>query len=198
MRGCVGLCEACIHGKQHRLPFPSSNKCAYHKLDLVHLDVCGSLLFSLGRKCYFVTFIDDYSCKIWLYLIHYKGKPFTKFCELNAQAELQSGCQLKVLCTNGGGEYTSFEFEGYLNNCGVIHEKTVSHTPEQNGLVEVVNRIIIEQLRCMLHDANLPTGFWAEAEITATYLTNWSPISQLPDMTPEEAWFKIKPNITPL
>jgi len=48
--GHVDLCEACIHGKQNRHPFPSSNKKARHKLDLVHSDVCGPLPSSIGES----------------------------------------------------------------------------------------------------------------------------------------------------
>jgi len=48
----------------------------------------------------------------------------------------------------------------------------------------------------MLFEANLSTGFWAEAALTATYLINRCPVSRLLDMTPEEAWSGIKPIIT--
>ena len=55
-----------------------------------------------------------------------------------------TGLTIKVIRTDNGGEYTSIEFEGYLRNYGIIHEKTAPYTPEQNGLAEVMNWIIIE------------------------------------------------------
>ena len=45
-------------------------------------------------------------------------------------------------------------------------------------------------------NANLSAGFWAEAALTATYLTNRSPVSRLPDMTPEQAWSGLKLQVT--
>ena len=45
-------------------------------------------------------------------------------------------------------------------------------------------------------NANLSAGFWAEAALTATYLTNHSPVSHLPNMTPEQAWSGLKPQVT--
>lgn len=68
--GRIEFCEACVHGKQHRFPFPASRKRARRKLDLVHSDVCGPLPYSIGGKRYFITFIDDHTHKIWLYLSH--------------------------------------------------------------------------------------------------------------------------------
>jgi Reverse transcriptase (RNA-dependent DNA polymerase) len=119
-----------------------------------------------------------------------------KFKEFKAQVELQTGLHIKVIRTDGGGEYTSFEFEGYLINCGIIHEKTAPHSPEQNGLAEIINRIVVERFQCMLFEANLSAGFWAEVALTATYLINHSPTTRLHNMTPEEAWSGTKPTVT--
>jgi len=127
---------------------------------------------------YFITFIDDHTRKLWLYPIRLKSDAFKKFREFKALVELQTGLRIKVIRTDGGGEYISFEFETYLVNCGIIHEKTAPHSPEQNGLAEIINRIVVERFRCMLFEANLSTGFWAEAALTATYLINRCPVSR--------------------
>ena len=105
--GQIEFCEACVHGKQHRFPFPPSQKRAQWKLDLVHSDVCGPLPYSIGGKYYFITFIDDHTRNIWLYLMRHKHESYTKFREFKALVELQSEHHIKVLHTNGGGEYVS-------------------------------------------------------------------------------------------
>ena len=64
--GRVDICEACIHGKQRRFPFPPSNKRAHHKLDIVHSDVCGPLPLSITGKKYFITFTDYHTHHTWL------------------------------------------------------------------------------------------------------------------------------------
>ena len=128
--------------------------------------------------------------------MRHKHESYSRFCEFKALTELQSDHHIKVVRTDGGSKYGSYEFEGYLSNSGIIHEKTASHTPKQNGLAEVINRIIIKYLQCMLFDANLSAGFWAETALTAMYLTNHSSVSRLPDMTPEQAWSGLKPQVT--
>jgi hypothetical protein len=142
--GHIDFCKPCIHGKQHRFSFPPSQKCAQRKLDLVHSDVCGPLPFSIRGMRYFITFIDDHTQKLWLYPICLKSDAFKKFCKFKALVELQTGLHIKVIRTNGGGKYISFKFETYLINCRIIHEKTALHSHEQNGLVEIINHIVVK------------------------------------------------------
>jgi len=126
--GCIDFCKACVHGKQHRFPFPPSGKHAQRKLDLIHSDVCGPLPHSIGGMHYFITFIDDHTRKVWIYPMRSKSEAYAKFREFKAAVELQTGSHIKVIRTDGGGEFTSNEFEGYLTNCGIFHEKTAPHT----------------------------------------------------------------------
>ena len=62
-------CEACILGKQHRLPFNSGNsRRARAPLELVHFDLVGPMqTTSIGGSTYFMTFIDDFSGRTWVY-----------------------------------------------------------------------------------------------------------------------------------
>jgi hypothetical protein len=56
---------------------------------------------------YFLTFIDDFSRKIWIYFLKNKSDTFSKFKYFKAEAEKQSGKYVKVLRSDGGGEYNS-------------------------------------------------------------------------------------------
>ncbi|KAH9781841.1 hypothetical protein KPL71_008631 [Citrus sinensis] len=58
-----------------------------------------------------------------------------------------------------------------------------------------MNRTIIERVRCMLLNANLSKGFWAEAVTTAAYLINRSPSSALVFKTPQELWSGKPPDL---
>jgi hypothetical protein len=104
-------CESCILGKHKRTSFPHSSNQAKQHLELLHTHLCGSMKTeSIGGSFYFLTFIDDFSRKIWIYFLRHKSKTFSKFKEFKAEAEKQSGKFLKVLKSDGGGEYNSREF----------------------------------------------------------------------------------------
>jgi hypothetical protein len=67
----VTSCERCILTKKHMDIF--SRGVSYREnepLELVHIDLCGPMQTqSLGGSYYFLTFIDDYSRKNWVYFL---------------------------------------------------------------------------------------------------------------------------------
>ena len=74
-------------------------------------------------------------------------------------AEKSCGTSVKTLRTNKRGEYTSHEFEGFLNDEDIRHEYTVLETPEQNGVAERLSRSLIEKVRCMLSDSGMSSAY---------------------------------------
>ena len=176
-----GFCESCVKGKNHRLPFQhSTGKRADHPLDLIHSDVCGKIgTWSLSRGEYFVTFVDDHTRHVWVYILKHKGEVLQRFQEWKALVEKLSGRHVKTLRSDNGGEYNSREFTSYLTKEGIKHELTTPHTPRQNGVAERLNRTLIEGVCTMLADSKLPHRFWAEALSTIVYLRNRSPTKAL-------------------
>ena len=190
------FCEPCIDGKQSRTPFPKNGSRSGDLLGTIHSDVCGKIeTKSLGGAEYFVTFIDDKSRYTWVYVLKHKHEVLEKFKEWRSKVEKSTGFKIKTFRTDNGGEYKSKEFEDYLKKEGIKHEFTVPKTPEQNGVAERMNRTLIETVRSMLADSELPKRFWAEALATAVYLRNRSPTTAVKQMTPFEAFTGKKPNV---
>jgi hypothetical protein len=101
-------CESCILGKHKRTRFPQSSTQDKQHLELVHTNLCGPMqIKSIGGRFYFLTFIDDFSKKIWIYFLKHKFETFAKFKEFKVDTEKQSGKYVKVLRLDGGGEYCS-------------------------------------------------------------------------------------------
>ena len=75
------VCQGCIEDKQQRLPFLLDGATRATKpLELVHSDVCGPMkTTSIGVAKYFITFIDNFSRKIWFDPINVKSECFEKF-----------------------------------------------------------------------------------------------------------------------
>ena len=192
----LSFCEPCVSGKHHRSQFPTNcSERSSQPLGLVHSDVCGKMCTqSLSGAEYFLTFIDDNTRYVWVYVLKHKHEVFERFLEWKAMVEKSTGQKLKALRTDNGGEYTSERFQNYLKTEGVRHELTVPKTPEQNGVAERMNRTLVEAVRAMLADAGLPKKFWAEALSTAVYLRNRSPTTVL-EVTPFESWTGKKPQV---
>jgi hypothetical protein len=66
---------------------------------------------SLGGSLYYVSFIDDFSRKTWLYFLKKKYEVFEKFKEFKALVENQTKKKIKVLRIDNGGEFYGKYFE---------------------------------------------------------------------------------------
>ena len=84
---------------------------------------------------------------------------------------------LKCFKSDNGGEYYSKEFDSYYSHNGIHREKTVPGTPQENGVSERMNRMIMEHARCMRLHAGLPLQFWIDAVNTTVYLINRGPLA---------------------
>lgn len=189
-------CITCKKGKQTRLPFKGEGDKAKSLLQLVHSDLCGPMeTQTLGGAKYFLTFIDDYSKKVYVYFLRNKSEALEKFKEFKHEAENQLDAHIKILRTDNGLEYVNKSFSDYLKSNGIIHQTTTPYTPEQNGTAERMNRSLVERAKCMLLNTNLPKQFWADAVHTAAYVINRSPTKSLSFKTPEEMWSGHKPNV---
>ena len=120
-----------------------------------------------GAEC-FLIFIDDKSRFVGIYVLKDKWRSVQEVYRV----ENSSGQKIKTLHTDNGGEYTSSEFEDYLRKKGIHHECTFSKTPEQNGVDERMNQMLMETV--MLSDSKMPKKFWVEALSTASYVWNQS------------------------
>ena len=91
-----------------------------------------------------LTFIDDHMRYVWVYILENKSQVSEKVVEWKALVESSIGHKLKTLCTDNGGEYTSLEFIMYLKKEGVCYEFIVPKIPQQNGVAEWMNKILVE------------------------------------------------------
>ena len=105
---------------------------------------------------------------------------------------------LSVSRISDAGKTTRFgeaSFQILDENRKLIGVAEKAKTPEQNGVAEKMNQMLVETTRSMLAYSKLPPKFWAEALSTAVYLENRSPTKSVEGMTPFEAWMGEKTNI---
>jgi hypothetical protein len=102
--------------------------------------------------------------------------------------EKQTEKKVKLLHTDNGMEFCSNEFNDYCSDEGIVRNRTISYTPQQNGVAQRMNKTIISKACCMLSNAGMSRCFLAEPASTAYYLINKSPSIPLDKKTPIEVW----------
>ncbi|GKB77441.1 retrovirus-related pol polyprotein from transposon TNT 1-94 [Tanacetum coccineum] len=187
--GKLDFYENCVLGKSHRVRFGVGRHTTHGVIDYVHSDLWGlSQVESLGGKRYFLSIVDDYSKRVWVYILGFKHEAFEKFKEWKQLVENQTMRTVKKLRTDNGLEFCNREFEQLCIESGIARHLTVARTPQQNGVAERMNRTLMDKVRCLLIQCGLPKTFWAEATCTIAYLLNRSPSTAIEKKTPMEMW----------
>lgn len=102
-----------------------------------------------------------------MYFLKNKRDAFIQFKVFEAMVEKYCGHPIILLRSDRGGEFCSHEFTTFCEQSGIKRELTVPYTPQHNGVVERKNRTVMNLVRSMLHEKEMPSVFWAEAVSTA-------------------------------
>jgi transposase InsO family protein len=84
---------------------------------------------SIGDITYFLTFIDDFLRKTWIYFLKHKYDALGCFQQFKSLVEKHSGYYIKVLRTDRGGEYVSRYFQNFCKVHGINKQFTAWYTP---------------------------------------------------------------------
>ena len=187
-------CEHCVKGKMIRSSLRSRTSKASKPGEVIYSDLCGPMpVKSLGGASYFVTFNDECSNFKMTKMLKKKSDTLTAFKEFLPYFERQFECVVKTFYSDHGGEFDAMI--DFLNERGIKHECSAPYTPEQNGPAERFNRTLLDMVRSMLTQAQLPPTFWAEAVATATDLRNITASAKNDGMTPMEFLTGLKPDV---
>ncbi len=112
-------------------------------LGRVFSDMCSPMETSTVEGFhYFITLTDDYSRFTYVSFCKTKDNALAAFKTWKVHAEKETGKSLKILRTDGGGEYTSTAFNSFLAKCGIKRETMNAYTPQENRVSECANRTI--------------------------------------------------------
>ncbi|XP_015944303.1 uncharacterized protein LOC107469445 [Arachis duranensis] len=110
---------------------------------------------SSGKK-YFISFIDDYSRYMYLYMLHNKYETFDTFKLYKAEVEKQCEKQIKIMRSDRGGEfyerYTESgqapgPFAKYIQEHGIMAQYTMPSTLDQNGVAERRKKTLLDMVK---------------------------------------------------
>jgi hypothetical protein len=125
---------------------------------------------------------------MWVVVLSSKGETADAIRRAQATAEAECGRKLRVLRTDNGGEFLTTEFTSYCVDEGVKCHYSTPYSPQQNGVIEQRNQIVVGMARALLKQRGMSAVFWGEAVVTAAYILNCSPTKALNGRMPYETW----------
>jgi hypothetical protein len=142
-------CECCVKSKFTRKSFKPSDSHASRCGELIHSDVIEMQEKSLNEYKFIVTFMDDYSRFITIFLLKQKSEVYGAFKEYDKRFHNINGRHITTLRSDGrsnptGTEYHNTDMNIYCKEYGIHQESSCAYTPEENGRAERINRTIVE------------------------------------------------------
>lgn len=193
------VCSSCLSGKMSRLPFSTKSNKSDIPFYKVHTDVWGPApCVSIDGYRYYVLFVDECTRFTWIYPLINKSDVFLVFVQFLAFVSNQFNASVKILQSDGGGEYVSKNFKSFLASKGILHYISCPYTPQQNGLAERKHRHIVETSITLMSAASIPRQFWFHAFSHSTFLINKMPCESLSMVSPYAKLFGIDPDILSL
>ena len=132
---------------------------------------------------------------MWVSMIKNKSEAFQAFVKFKNLAKAEKGMKIGCLRTDQGGEFSSSIFSKFCSEHGIKRQLSAPYSPQQNEVVERRNMTMMNMVRSMLKDKNLPHELWGEAVNTIVYILNRAPSRSLDGATPYEVWTGVKPNV---
>ena len=103
-----------------------------------------------------------------------------------------------MLRSDNGGAYIYKDFIDFCAKEGIKREWAAPYNPQQNGVAEGKNRMIVGLAKTMLYDEDLPRFLWAEACNTTVYIQNRTPHRAVGKKTPQGVSTRKKPQVSHL
>ena len=166
---------SCIASKMTRQLFLSVNKsCAKEVGEKTHSNIWGSYCVqSLQGSQYFITFIEDYTCRVMVYFPKEKSQAKKKNIYYYAWLKAHSIGKPKALKVDQGSEYLQHAIVDFIRKERMDLEVTAPYSHQQHGTAEHAMQTLVELARAMLAGHNLPVFLWEGAVSHTAYLQNW-------------------------
>lgn len=142
--------------------------------------------------------VDDFSRSTWTQLLSCKSNVLHTIKALICLIKTQFNTIVKAIRTDNGLEFINKETSDFLQDKGIIHQRTCTYTPQQNGIVERKHKYLLETARDLLYHSKLPMQYWGECILTVTYLINRLPSTALKNKTPFEILYHKQPTYSHL
>ena len=85
---------------------------------------------SLSGYVYYVSFIDDFSHKTWIYFLKGKNEVFNKSKEFKSLVKNHTERKINTLWSDNGGELTSKELKELCREYGIKRDLSTPYNPQ--------------------------------------------------------------------
>lgn len=197
-------CEACVKGGIKRRPYNKGRgnrkftkseseveaPQTENRMDKVMADTCTPYPqnpSNNGNKHFFII-LDIHTRKSWVRFAKSKSDFPAVFKQWLGEVQNETKLTPILFMPDGGTEFTNNQMRQILKDNNIQFMTTCAGNPNQNGFVERVNGVVLEKMRKLLEQANLPPRFWEDAVRYVVEIQNAMPHRGIDFKTPNSMW----------
>jgi transposase InsO family protein len=169
-------CEVCSLSKSERKVSRTPQRRAAKPLQRIHIDLIGHVKPETNHgQEYIVVITDDFSRYRWTFFISVKGDAHQTVVDFIKWSKLHCDpFQVMSVRLDQGTEFGVKSLQSFCRDSAIDLQYSAAYTPEQNGIAEASNKVILTKARAMMIDSGLPQHMWNRAVVYATYIANRS------------------------
>ena len=105
-------------------------------LELLHMDLFGPNAYkSLGDNSFGLVIVHDFSIFTCVFFLDDKSPVQKIFKNFTRKAQNQFEVKIKKVRSDNGTKFKNANVDTFLDEEGISHEFSATHTPQQNGVV---------------------------------------------------------------
>ena len=109
----------------------------------------------LGHSTFLL--LDDYTCFTWVHFMKFKSDTQSILKSFFSWVKTQFQNDIKILRADNGSEFLSMH--SYLDSYGTSFQHSCPYTPQQNRVIELKHRHLLNIGRALQFQVNLPLKF---------------------------------------
>ena len=191
-------CIACTEAKLSVAPYGPASGRQTEVGELTHMDLWGKYDMALihGNQ-YYLLLIDDATWYITIEFLKTKDQVVQRIKNYMTylKAWSRTSCAIHA---DRGTEFINENLRNWCQSQGIELQVTAPYSPSQNGVVEQMNRTLVELVCAMLTAAELPKFLWEPAVTHVAYLRNMLYTKPRANTMPYQLWHRRKPNVSHL
>ena len=117
---------------------------------LIHLDLWGPYkIASICGAHYFLTIVDDFTRTTWTQLLQNKTQVGPVIKHFFSMMNTQFKAKIIMVRSDNGTEFLYSSCLDFFSENGIIHQKSIPSTPQQNGVAERKHRHLLDSTRAI-------------------------------------------------
>ena len=190
------FCDSCPSGNSKYPTLKTPRTRASQPLELVHTDLWGKTQCkSINGNSYAICFQDDFSKHIAVYFLKRKSDAASALLKYIDQHSTPLQIRIRHIQSDFGGEFQG-EWANICRINGIIQRFSSPDLQAQNSCAERTWQTLTNTTLRLLQDAQLPAKYYEDAMTTAAWVKNRIYSTAVDGMTPHEAMWSEKPDLS--